>query len=390
MKRLRCLLSINARQIAKKSARVKHGGAHAVTIGNIPSLERFQENSNGESRMNCITSTCVVVALLVMPTIRILAQDRSDANPCLDDVVGAFTIIPEKAREVEFRSGATAFPEGGHFQGIQSVFDPGANKQICFVTRDSLTTALFITIEFPAGPKSFGTLKHLQILPSDGRQPPLRHPGGTQLIGNYLVVGVEDNQARRRSQVQFWDVSKPLAPVQRKPLTVVRESPTPEDKTAGAVGIVKRDTDHLLAVANWGCRALDFYVSNGFPLSDNRCRFEFNVRWSKDAAYKDNWKPDLTWGNYQSIALVADRASRIYLLACHTDAGDKDFIDLCSIDLTEHPTRIVQKLANKHMTLKGGAHFNAAGGIFVKSRSELVSYSTEGGVPDKISVNVSP
>jgi len=44
------------------------------------------------------------------------------------------------------------------------------------------------------------------------------------------------------------------------------QSEIPKDKTAGAVGIVRRDHDHLLAVANWDARDLDFYQSNGLPL----------------------------------------------------------------------------------------------------------------------------
>ncbi len=146
----------------------------------------------------------------------------------------------------------------------------------------------------------------------------------------------------------------------------------------------------LLVVANWDCRALDFYLSNGFPLSDDRCRFAFNVRWTQDAAIKDHWKPDRDWGNYQGVTLVADRASQIYLLACFTDVAGEDVIDLFAIDVSEHPSRIMQKLAAKRMTLTGGAHFRSAGGIFVKSRRELVSYSTEHDAQDKTTVNVSP
>ncbi len=339
--------------------------------------------------MNRMVFVFMVFVGLAMPTSRILAQGLTDANPRLDDVPGALANIPNRARAIVFRKGSTLFPEGGHFQGIQSVFDVRANKQICFVTRVSATVALLLTIEFPVGPESFGEIKHLHVLPSDGKLPPLRHPGGSQLIGNYLVVGVEDNQARLRSQVQFWDVSKPQALVQRKPLTVLRESVTPKEKTAGAVGIVKRDSDHLLVVANWDCESLDFYLSNGYPLSDDRCRFGLKARWSIDKARKDDWIPDRHWGSYQSISLVADRDSRIYLLGCLTDTS-KDYIDLYSIDLTAHPTRLIQKLARKQITLTGGAHFLYSGGIFVKSSRELVSYSTERNVHDQMTINVSP
>ncbi|NQV34472.1 MAG: hypothetical protein HQ515_17390 [Phycisphaeraceae bacterium] len=130
------------------------------------------------------------------------------------------------------------------------------------MSRDSNTQAYFVTAVFDAGLSNGGEIRHLQVLPSDGRQPPLRHAGGMQLIGDYLVIGVEDNQDKLRSQIQFWDVSKPFAPELRVPLTVMREGTVPGDQTAGAVGILKYDRHHLLVVANWDAEHLDVHMSS--------------------------------------------------------------------------------------------------------------------------------
>lgn len=335
---------------------------------------------------------CILCIIFYLGASLLFAEQPNlrDANPQLNDPLRAFENIPREGRVIKFRRRNTEFPDGGHFQGIQSFYDSSLEKQICFISRNSDSKAYFITVAFDPGPQSFGEIRHSQYLPSDGNQPPLRHAGGIQLIGKYLVVGVEDNQNKRRSQVQFWDVSDPFAPKQRTPLGIIRESSTPMDKTAGAVGIVKRANDHLLVVANWNAKALDFYASNGLPLGDDACRFTFTVRWTSDEANKGPWIPDENWRNYQGINLVSDRNFNIFLLGFNTNSISKDFIDLFSVDLTKDPPNIIRKLSTKHMILKGGVHFRNSGGIFIKSSTELSCYATERYDHSETNVNVSP
>jgi hypothetical protein len=332
----------------------------------------------------------IVVILCVWASLLAAQSNSRDSNPQLDDPIRAFEAIPSDARKIAFGRGDAEFPNGGHFQGIQSYFDVPHNKQICFISHDSEVNAYFIVVAFDPGQQSVGAIRHLQYLPSDGHQPPLRHPGGMQLIGRYLVIGVEDNRDRHRSQVQFWDVSDAFHPQQRTSLTVFRESATPEDKTAGAVGIVKRACDHLLVVANWDARALDFYESNGLSLSDDACRFTFKIRWTSMDANRDLWEPDENWGRYQAVNLVCDRDFHIFLLGFNTASQGRDIIDLFSVDLSKPSEDIIRKLADKHMIFEGGVQFSYSGGIYIKSSSELSCYATERGDCGDIDVNVSP
>lgn len=313
-----------------------------------------------------------------------------DANPLLVEPLRAFKAIPNEAREIIFSRGTTVFPPGGHFQGIQALDDAQRRRLVCFISRNSERVAYFAVVEFDATAQAAGSIRHLQVLPSDGRQPPLRHPGGMQLIGRYLVVGVEDNQEKRRSQVQFWDVSNPLAPALRAPLTVARESTTPKDKTAGAVGIVRRESDHLLVVANWDARALDFYTSNGLPLSDDACRFAPAARWSIEEAHTASWTPDRVWRSYQGVNLVCDTEFNLFLLGFATAGSNTDVIDLFSVDLSNEPPEIIRKLRSKPMQLTGGAHFRYAGGIRVGSVNDLTCYATERADRAMTSINVAP
>ncbi|MCP4454754.1 MAG: hypothetical protein GY809_25115 [Planctomycetes bacterium] len=314
---------------------------------------------------------------------------HSDTNPAINNPAKALANLPSEGHKITLSKGRIVFPNGGHWQGIQSLTHKKLNQQICFLSRDSDTAAYFVTAVFDPGFPSRGEIRHFQALPSDGRQPPLRHAGGMQLIGDYLVIGVEDNQDKLRSQIQFWDVSKPLAPQLRVPLTVMREGTVPKDQTAGAVGIVKYNHHHLLVVANWDAEHLDFYASNGLPLGDDTCRFSFKVRWSQRQAHKHTWQPDQAWEGYQAINLMADRSDNVYLLGFGTRGEGEDVIDLFAIDLAGELRSIVQKVSRRHMNLQGNAHFRSAGGISVRSSEELSCFASEHRGDDTITIHMS-
>ncbi len=313
-----------------------------------------------------------------------------ESNPALADPLEAFAKLPETVRKVALRKGNSSFPDGGHWQGIQAYTQDKLKRQICFLSRDSHTQAYFVTAAFDPYSPEFGVIPHVQTLPSDGQQPPLCHAGGMQLIGDYLLIGVEDNQDKQRSQIQFWDVSNPFTPNLRTALTIKRKSMIPKDKTAGAVGIVKREDDHLLVVANWDAQDLDFYRSNGLSLRDDACRFYLMLRWSYKRAHRHAWHPNQAWESYQAVNLVSDLNSNIYLLGFATDTTGKDIIDLFSIDLNRDSPNTLQKLSRKQLILQANAHFRSAGGISIRSATELSCWAGEHLGRDVIVVNMSP
>jgi hypothetical protein len=150
----------------------------------------------------------------------------------------------------------------------------------------------------------------------------------------------------------------------------------PKDKTAGAVGIVARPTDYLLAVANWDSRAIDFYVSNGKLLDDPKCRFGFHARWQDSVAEKSDWQPDLRFGAYQTVNLIADANQNLFLIGFETAVSNKDLVDLFSVDMGQQPGKLLRKLANKPISLRDGNHFQYSGGIWI-DRGKLAILSSE-------------
>lgn len=278
------------------------------------------------------------------------------------DMKAAFEKIPAQASALTFDRGGFNFPRGGHLQGIQIRYDAADDRYFVFLSHDSATVAYLAVVEFPGNLSGPGRLVHVHTFPGDGRSPPLRHAGGIQLAGDVLAVGLEDNQQKTRSEIQFWNVAQPARPQQLEHLTIRRRG-APKDKTAGAVGIVKRQRDYLVAVGNWDSRAIDFYVSDGRPLDDRQCRFGFLVRWRDAAAEKDAWQPDQLFASYQAIHLAADAKGKLFLIAPHTTGG-QNAVDLFALDLDAASSRLLSKRQTKPLRLPAGNSFRAAGGAW--------------------------
>lgn len=247
-------------------------------------------------------------------------------------------------------------------QGIQMMHDLQRQRCVAFMSHDSLLVGYLLMVEFPAALDKPGRAIHLHEFPSDGESPPLRHAGGIQLCDNVLAVGIEDNQQKTRSEVQFWDLSEPLAPRQYEHLTI-RRSGEPEDQTAGGVGLARRLHDHVVAVANWDSRAIDFYRSNGKPLDDKECRFALHARWQAATANRLEWKPDQKVDEYQAVNLVSAAAGNVVLLGFATTNRGQDIVDVFAVDLDQKDgDHMLQKVARQTMRLTAGCHFRYAGG----------------------------
>ena len=133
----------------------------------------------------------------------------SDANTQIPNVVDAFSRIPEQGDIGEIGTGYTDFPQGGHLQGIQrsyvvedraaTMIISGSSASESYLLARSLPLPLNadslsapICASEPEDSDDVGTVLHYHKL-SDA---PLKHAGGIQIIGQYLVVGLEDDSKR--------------------------------------------------------------------------------------------------------------------------------------------------------------------------------------------------
>jgi hypothetical protein len=313
------------------------------------------------------------------------AQDHP-ARATTANVEITFAGLPEQAAAVKLVVGKPALPRGGHLQGVQWRHDAGGQRDLVYLSHDSETIAYLIVAEFAPDLKSAGRVVHVHRFPSDDQSPPLRHAGGFQIAGDVLAIGLEDNQLKARSQVQFWNVATPENPIRYEHLTI-RRLGKPKEQTAGAVALIERRRDCWLAVANWDSRAIDFYVSNGKPLADSECRFAHQVRWLADAADSHDWHPDQRFGAYQSIHFVADQDDHLFLFGLDTEPSGADVVELFAVSTDAPPASMLRKLARRPVRLVAGSHFRFAGGVGT-SNGQITILASPRNLAEEIQLNV--
>jgi len=306
----------------------------------------------------------------------------ADENIKITDVPSCFELQSDEGTVIEFTMGQWSIPSGGHLQGIQRIDTPGGEYFI--ITGSSYDEAYFIVVgRTPDGYR----IVQKKAISND----PYRHAGGIQIIGDYLVVGVEDNSERDISRVLFFHIANPEKPIP-DPIISIQRRGEKKRATAGAVAAVKRSNDHLLIVGSWDSDTLDFYVSNGMPLEDrdpegkSRCKFTYWQTWDKDNASREDWCDD-TWGTYQNLNLISDVNDRLFLLGYYCNKLGEDRIDLYSLHLGRPPAKMLKKESSRRVKCKDGASFKYGGGAYFKDEKTLITYACERNCHGKTVIN---
>jgi hypothetical protein len=285
-------------------------------------------------------------------------------NPVMNDVAAAFVRIPIRPQSVTIDRTGIRLPVGGHFQGVQRV--SGAQGEQLVVTSSSDTIAYCVLCDL----KRDGVTGRARDLVTLGELP-LKHAGGCQVVGSIMAVGVEDDKARNRSNVDFWNLAAKPTPALLSPLTIQRSGPE-KVSSAGAIGITTYGRGAILAVGTWDCDTIDFYTSSTIPFS----KFTFAQTWTRSAANKGNWI-DQTFGSYQNISLITQRNGRVFLIGFHR-SGDSDWMDLYSVDLDAPAPNMLRKIDKKHMYCSDGCSFRDGAGVYVRSATMIDIYAVKG------------
>ncbi|WP_310409965.1 hypothetical protein, partial [Chamaesiphon sp. OTE_8_metabat_110] len=197
------------------------------------------------------------------------------------------------------------------------------------------------------------------------------HPGGMQVIGDYLMVPVE-NSSYSQSLIHFYDLS------------MMTDSEPPKNETfgitrefdgAGAAGITNytdSETEYyLLAAYNNG--AIDFYKSNGNPISN-------------DPGFQEIlFSATISCETYDSICLLTDVNQQIYMIGFRTynlGGSNEDYADLYEIDLQKKC--VSQVIPSRHFYTEhggfiglAGVHFRWGAGLKIVNDSSLNFLATQ-------------
>jgi len=246
----------------------------------------------------------------------------AEMNPRVDDVLAALANVAPTPRLVPCHSGDFAVPAGGHLQGIQQATIGEQRFAILSGSSSAESYLALIALDGAMG-------RVAEIEPLLGR--PFKHAGGFQVCGDYLAVGIEDDNTKQVSKIWIVALGELLKAAGPKPIIEIERRGAYKRATAGAVGMAKANGRHLLCVGTWNSATIDIYHSNGKGLGDPACAFAFRETWDVKNADRSNWS-DGDFASYQNLNLVVDGNDRVFLIGfAHT--GGKDVMDVFELRL---------------------------------------------------------
>jgi len=300
------------------------------------------------------------------------AMDRShpearpaDMNPALDDVLAALEEVSQTPHELACQTGDFAIPPGGHFQGIQQAMIGGKHFAVISGSSDSASYLVLVALENSTG--RLVALKRLLVSP-------FKHAGGFQVFGDYLAVGIEDNDAKNSSKIWILELSQLAEPDRPKPIVEIKRRGEYKRATAGAVGVAKARDRHLLVVATWDSSTIDIYESNGKVLHDPAFAFKLRETWQANKADRSSWF-DRHYAAYQNINLVVDKNDRIFMVG-FGKMGAENVMDIFEVKLEKSvPTPKRFEKLGRRILLCQKTSFQSGSGLAITDSKELTVLS---------------
>jgi len=254
-----------------------------------------------------------LVALVCGAGLVCAAQGPADSNPRMEDVLAVLRTISEMPHAILCDSGGFDVPRGGHLQGIQQATIDG---RPFLVLSGSASAESYLALTALEG--STGRVAAIKpLLPR-----PFKHAGGFQVCGDFLAVGIEDDNTKMTSRVWILRLAELLQAAGTKPLVKIERTGAYQRATAGAVAMAKVRDRHLLCVGTWDSATIDIYLSNATRLDDPACAFAFRETWDARSADRSDWS-DRDYASYQNVNLVVDRSDCVFLVGfAHTGGAD--------------------------------------------------------------------
>ena len=276
-------------------------------------------------------------------------------NTKLDDVPKAFAALPANGRNVVSKGKIKANNDlNSHIQGLAPYRTFHLLTHSDFGER---TGRLLIVDRTPGKETLAGELK-LPVMSED--RPFFFHPGGCQVIGDCLVVPIENGEGE--SVITFMDVSDPKNIREVNPLSRLPR-PHNDAGSAGVTNLTIAGKDFWLLSA-YDNGAIDFYLSEDpFP-----------------GKFKVIFSPVIQERELQSLSLVTDVANNVFAIGLHRTGAGRDEAILYSVNLT---TKKMTSVSKRHLRttgpddiIGGGPHFRWGGGIEIVSATAVDLYCT--------------
>jgi len=253
-------------------------------------------------------------------------------------------------------------PSGGHLQGIQTMAD-----SLVIITASSGSIAYYITAVYNKT-NAQGQIRSVQKISGN----PFRHAGGCQVYVNQMAVGVEDNQAKNRSDIML--ISFNNAGHETGKRTIAHRSGAVKRSTAGAVGFTQTKSGRFMVIAgDWDSDYFDVYLSR--PGIDSLYDSVSTFRLSASA------HPH----SYQAINLLTDTTGNTYLM-CFGKINGKNLAEIYQLNFANGLVLPILKQVCEYQC-RAGAGFRWASGIRV-NKNQLKVYTCSRTAFPFISINI--
>lgn len=287
----------------------------------------------------------IALGLLLGASLRALAESARESNPPVPDFAGQFANLDQRADLLGFRirgyPKASGNPLTTHFQGM--VRRNGTGVPIFFVSRagtgdDDEGNLMVVRMgsrladgerlrsnRLAKGAASWDTEPpELDRVVHDWK-PGWHHVGGIALVGDILVVPLEDpvdKDETLQGAVWFYDVSEPTRPLRLPHLDIGYAT-----HKCGVVGIARLPDRHYLLLTTWDDGdTVNYYRSTKTSLLDTSCAWERIDSW-KDSDLKsakdDTWPTGKT--SFQGLSLHVS-GGHVYLLGTRNTRSTAPFI----------------------------------------------------------------
>jgi len=239
--------------------------------------------------------------------------------------------------------------KGGHLQGIQKMRFNG--DDYFFMTGSSDAYSYLITVN--GNKKQVVEVKKLL-------DKPFKHAGGFQINDGFMVVGIEDNDAKNRSKVYVWRVDDP-EDLPGEPLKIIEREGGYKRATAGCVAVAELEGMIVVAVGDWDTEHLDFYRIEKDELYNPDTKFEQFCSLTAANLDRSGWTDD-SWPAYQNVNFFKDSYGNLYLAGLGVDDG-KNILDIFKVDTDGLKYFKLKKIIRKGFSGEKGVNFNWGAGI---------------------------
>jgi len=288
------------------------------------------------------------------------------------DVEQLFYALPATPQQRVFTNKIEFNNSGGHLQGVQPYFYKG--QEYTYFSGSSSTYAYLAVADA-------NEVKKLHKLMFK----PFKHAGGFQISGNWLAVGIEDNDARTTSVVQIYNIADPLAEL-GAPVATIERAGERERATAGAVAIQELDETLWVLVGDWSNRHVDFYKAD---ISATTKQLVFHKQGEVDMinCSKDGWKNDVA-RPYQNINLLKV-SDHLYLVGLSRgEAGDVDIADVFAIDGLSGSKPVLTKILSREFKAVPETRFVWGAGVSMDEQKRLTLYSCAQNIRNNVVVSL--